>query len=416
MNHYLIEITLKQRIGLIIPFSKVTLNSTSFHEAPNSKISDKDFRIFSPITDRTYPGENPHDKKISFLSIRDHKATIHGRVKRDKNDNVIFDEKGPFNCLWDVETQPVNDLVTSVLANDKFVNPSLLPKLINWIGYTASPLHVYMANFSYNTRLFTIRCTNQTNGQNWQQNVRINAKDEKYVSIELVGMVNPGSFSILIEIFEDQHKIYEDTAKIEILPDDHLLLRIHDVGRDWYNDTVNAVVCWINPHELKIDQWISDSRNHIIKRQFLGSHGNPKPQIKALWQKLQDIGITYVNRSYSIGRNERIFHQRVTKPKDTLRYQSGNCIDLTVLFASAMEQLSLEPIIFLIPGHAFLGWETPNYEPGYLETTMIGDSTFEDALIEGENKYRANKENFNKARNFKIIKVSDQRKTGLLPI
>ena len=59
---------------------------------------------------------------------------------------------------------------------------------------------------------------------------------------------------------------------------------------------------------------------------------------------------------------------------------------VTVLFASLLEAISLHPAIVLVPGHAFLGWETWTGagEWKFLETTLIGTSTFEQACKSAE--------------------------------
>jgi hypothetical protein len=40
---------------------------------------------------------------------------------------------------------------------------------------------------------------------------------------------------------------------------------------------------------------------------------------------------------------------------ETLSLNSADCLDRSVAFASAMENLGLEPVIVLVPGHEFAG-------------------------------------------------------------
>ena len=48
--------------------------------------------------------------------------------------------------------------------------------------------------------------------------------------------------------------------------------------------------------------------------------------------------------------------------------------------------MSLRPAIVIVPGHAFVAWETweGSDEWRYLETTMIATHTFEEAAASGE--------------------------------
>ena len=45
-------------------------------------------------------------------------------------------------------------------------------------------------------------------------------------------------------------------------------------------------------------------------------------------------------------------------PRESLADKEANCINGTVLFASLLEGISMSPAIVLVPGHAFLAWET----------------------------------------------------------
>ena len=90
----------------------------------------------------------------------------------------------------------------------------------------------------------------------------------------------------------------------------------------------------------------------------------------------------------------------------------ANCIDGTVLFASALENIGIEPLIVLIPGHAFVGWKrwTDSNVCGFLETTMIPTHSFEEAYNEGNRKYNNIEDS-----DTKIIDVKYCRDMGLNP-
>jgi len=98
---------------------------------------------------------------------------------------------------------------------------------------------------------------------------------------------------------------------------------------------------------------------------------------------------------------------------------SANCIDGTVLFASAIEAMGMNPLIVIIPGHAFVGWKiSPNSEEmEFLETTMIDTNSFEDALQRGAKEYQGEIDNGNFETNMsEIIDISELRKVGITPM
>lgn len=111
-----------------------------------------------------------------------------------------------------------------------------------------------------------------------------------------------------------------------------------------------------------------------------------EPQIRAMYEALQQAGIVYVNSVIAFDPDERSFSQRVRLPRETLKDRTANCIDGTVLVASLLEAMSLNPAIVVVPGHAFVGWETwpGSGEWRYLETTMIGTHGYEAARQRGE--------------------------------
>ncbi len=68
-------------------------------------------------------------------------------------------------------------------------------------------------------------------------------------------------------------------------------------------------------------------------------------------------------------------------PRESLEDKQANCIDGAVLFATLLEAASLNPALVIVPGHAFVAWETWSGSNvwNYLETTMIGTHSFQEA-------------------------------------
>src|SRR5262249_21913533 len=69
-------------------------------------------------------------------------------------------------------------------------------------------------------------------------------------------------------------------------------------------------------------------------------------------------------------------------PRESLRQGGANCIDGVVMFASMFENLAMDPVVILIPGHALVGVRTM---PGsdkylYIDTVMTGRGDFDAAV------------------------------------
>jgi hypothetical protein len=134
-------------------------------------------------------------------------------------------------------------------------------------------------------------------------------------------------------------------------------------------------------------------------------------EVGAVYKALHDRGITYSSTTLSFPSGSA---QKVRFPEDALHQAAANCIDGTVLMASALEAIGINPIIIIIPGHAFLGWRD---DPGssvveFVETTLIGSTDFETAVTfamsEYYKAYLANNI-------IDVVDVQDARQKGLLP-
>jgi hypothetical protein len=105
-------------------------------------------------------------------------------------------------------------------------------------------------------------------------------------------------------------------------------------------------------------------------------------QTKAIFQQLRSQGLTYVALT---GTGFFATSQNVRYPAESLAQNGANCIDGSLVFASALEAMGMEPILALdmTHGHAFAAvrcWSGSNCVIP-IETTMVGGTkTFDDAV------------------------------------
>jgi len=87
--------------------------------------------------------------------------------------------------------------------------------------------------------------------------------------------------------------------------------------------------------------------------------------VTAFYRAAQALGIGYVSAPPSFERTG----QKIRLPDTVLRDRLGCCLDLTVLFAAALEQMGLAPLLFLVREHAFVGvWlEDERFPEGVVE-------------------------------------------------
>ena len=180
------------------------------------------------------------------------------------------------------------------------------------------------------------------------------------------------------------------------------------------------IACWVTPHIEEIDEITSKAVMRHPQRAFTGYQSSTPEsvcdRVKAIYDELSAMPLTYISRAISFGNSDSQTIQRVLTPRNTLK-SHGNCIDLTVLMASMLESIDINPLIVFIPGHSFLGWEKSagGKDYDFLECTLIGRASFEQACIEGKKKYIEIKTS-KIYKPLQVVNISEMRKKKVFPM
>lgn len=158
----------------------------------------------------------------------------------------------------------------------------------------------------------------------------------------------------------------------------------------WGRRFANAQVAarWVTPHDPSVLALVAQARKYAPRGRLGGYNGPAGPaievqvrtQARALFRALQRAGISYVSSLFVMG--EHVGQaQRIRLPAETLRLQSANCMDVSVAFAAAAENVGLQPLLIIVPGHALVGVRLQRGSPGvlYLDLTVLPDGSFESA-------------------------------------
>jgi hypothetical protein len=166
----------------------------------------------------------------------------------------------------------------------------------------------------------------------------------------------------------------------------------------WGKQFANAqlVARWVTPHDPAVLQLVSSAHRFIANGRMPGYNINERnarnlpaqvtAQAQAIFRAIQDSGFAYVSSIFTFG-SVTESAQRIRLPRETLSLDSANCMDISVAFASAIENIGLQPVIVIVPGHAFAG---VRLGPGssdilYLDLTVLPRGTFEQARARAEN-------------------------------
>jgi hypothetical protein len=148
---------------------------------------------------------------------------------------------------------------------------------------------------------------------------------------------------------------------------------------------------WVTPHDAQVLKLVSEARRYVPRGRLAGYRltaanqlqltAQVEAQARAIFKAMQRSGISYVDSLFTFG-NFTASAQRIRLPSETLTQSAANCVDVSVAFASAVENLGMSPVIVIVPGHAFTGVRLgrDSQKILYLDLTVLPDGTFERAM------------------------------------
>ena len=216
-----------------------------------------------------------------------------------------------------------------------------------------------------------------------------------------------------------------------------------------FHDTGIFFAAYVNEENPMIDKLLREALNTRIVNRFLGYQGGSAEgvdkQVYALWNVLQKRNFRYSSVSNTSLSSNVVFSQRVRTFDDALESSQINCVDGSVLFASLLRAINIEPILVRTPGHMFVGYYTDSGRKNmnFLETTMIGDVdlddffpdekldstmvgksqnqmsrlTFDKSKQYANNKYKQNEEGIHSGKlNYMFLEISKDVRRKIQPI
>jgi hypothetical protein len=163
-------------------------------------------------------------------------------------------------------------------------------------------------------------------------------------------------------------------VRITIGPDDERFCKTFDVSLlavdEWIDDLQSGIFLpsFVLPRDPVIPDIIAKAQGYLTAIADDAAQGfdgyqscqpdddpdaSLEPQTRAIWYALQhDFAVKYINPPPTFTESS----QRLRTPSETLKGGRGTCIDLALLLAACFEHIGLYPVIFLLSGHAFVGY------------------------------------------------------------
>ena len=201
-------------------------------------------------------------------------------------------------------------------------------------------------------------------------------------------------------------------------------LQVLDPANGALRDMTPYLGAFVTPNHPDVIRFTRPAAEVHPKKRLMGyqiSQAEVEPQVEAVYAALKRHELRYVNSVIHFTPETGSQNQRIRLPRETLADQAGNCIDLTLLFCSLLEAISMNPAIVIIPGHAFVGWETWRDSGSwrYLDATLIPRAEFRDAVATGEataKSWSAMSKTAAQPRIFRRLSMRELRAQGITPL
>jgi hypothetical protein len=198
-------------------------------------------------------------------------------------------------------------------------------------------------------------------------------------------------------------------------------LQVQDPSTGAWLDMTKYLGAFVTPNAPSVMKFVRIAVDKHPQKRLVGYQGDENEvtsQVRAIYEALATSGVKYVNSIIDFTPEAGSATQRVRLARESVENTSANCIDGTVLMASLLEAVSLNPAIVLVPGHAFLAWEAwrNSSKWRYVETTMISIAPFEDACARAEQVAAKWQASSGGPSTFKRLSVRDLRAQGITPM
>jgi hypothetical protein len=144
----------------------------------------------------------------------------------------------------------------------------------------------------------------------------------------------------------------------------------------------NAALGWmfaayVNENHPVLDKILQEALETKIVGAFrvtTHEHDETLKQVFALWSALQKRGLQYSSTTTTPGGSETVQSQYVRFIDQSLANTQANCVDGSVLFASLLRKISIEPFLVTVPGHMYVGFYLGAGKSQFvgLESTVLG--------------------------------------------
>ena len=184
-----------------------------------------------------------------------------------------------------------------------------------------------------------------------------------------------GTVDMTFTCFINDEEVDVKTIRLNYRSVNECLLSL--LGKDGsYRDFRWMFTAYVNEDHPMIDNILSEILTQGVVTTFNGTKNETAVlnQMKAIWFYALNRGIAYSSITCTSNSSPRANSQHIRFFDEVYQNRQANCIDACVFFSSIMRKVGLQPIIFVDPCHAYLGYYTDRNKKNIalLETTITG--------------------------------------------
>lgn len=180
--------------------------------------------------------------------------------------------------------------------------------------------------------------------------------------------------SIYFRLFDEDGNKVEKLETVQLRSINDCIFYYKDVNMQF------MFSAFVQEEDKEIDNILRDALNTKMVKRWVGYQNDAKEvdqQVAAIWRVLHERGFVYSSILATIGDEGNVHSQAVRTFDNALKTNQANCVDGTVVFASILKKIGINPIMILVPGHCFLGYYTDesNTTAKFLETTWLSHTS-----------------------------------------
>jgi hypothetical protein len=215
-------------------------------------------------------------------------------------------------------------------------------------------------------------------------------------------------------------------------------------------DVSFTFAAYVNEQHPYVEKILREALNEGIVDSFTGyQSADPTEvyrQVYALWDALTKRDVRYADITVEAAENQVVSSQHVRLIDESINNAQANCVDGSVLLASLLRKVGIEPMLVFLPRHCYLGFylDSAGKQPVFIETTLVGSQpseelpkvaglkdvvdaeqakaaswgTFVEAIAAGNADYTKHRKKFAAADdpNYQLVPIAPARQQGILPI